>query len=506
MRCLGICRVSTAEQARSNHFSLAHQRQVIADYARQQGWMVVDWVEYVQSGGSNARELREIRQRIQTHDIQAVVVAELDRLTRDMVSTLLFVEDLRQWGVRLVAVKDGLDGVTDPMSEMRMMFLGMFAHHFRHQLSTKVRGGLTERWRAGKAHGRRPYGYQIDDAGHLVPDPHEAPIVRQIFTWYHQGVGLRGICQRLDQHGIPSMLGGHWDPRTIKRMLENPVYRGDLPFQRVRITRTRDGQRVRHPTTPQIRPQTHDPLIDPAVWDAVQTLRQQRRHLGPSAQFSPYPASGLIVCGQCGHKMGHHVRDTYVCRAYLAGQGCSRATAVKRRTVETAILHALETERARPFDMAMWVRWVRTVPNGTDYVQQLQAWERRRHNIVTTAERARDAYLAGLLSLEDFRACVQDPAPVPPVPVDAPGQVQAVLDHAIAVLRQWLTTPETVEAPVVRDTLLRCVRRIQVNSPTDLIVEVGGPPVDLTWAPSAASPTPAEHLLTPETVEVTSSR
>lgn len=505
MRCLGICRVSTAEQARSNHFSLAHQRQVIAEYVRKQGWVVVDWVEYVQSGGSNARELREIRQRIQDRDIQAVVVAELDRLTRDMISTLLFVEDLRQWGVRLVAVKDGLDGVTDPMSEMRMMFLGMFAHHFRHQLSTKVRGGLTERWRAGKAHGRRPYGYQFDSTGHLVPDPHESPIVRQIFTWYHQGVGLRGICQRLAQQGIPSMLGGHWDPRTIKRMLENPVYRGDLPFQRVRMTRTRDGQRVRQPTTPQIRPQTHEPLIDPAIWDAVQDLRTQRRHLGPSAQFSPYPASGLIVCGQCGHKMGHHVRDTYVCRSYLSGQGCSRTTAVKRRAVESAILHALEAERARPFDMAMWLRWVLVVPHGPEYVHDLHEWEHRRQNLMTTAQRARDAYLAGLLSLDEFRTCVQDPAPVPPVPVEAPTHVQAVLDQAIARLRQWLTAPDTIEAQLVRDTILQCVRRIQVNSAQDIAVEVGGPLVDLTWEPSAASPIPSAHPLMTEIVGATTS-
>lgn len=139
MRVLAICRVSKEEQATADHHSLDWQEATIRRYAAERSWVVVDVVRYVQSGGANQGELDKILSRIHAQRIEVVAVTEVDRLARDMVSSLLFLEELSKQGCRFVAVADGLD-LSQPDGELRMMLLSLFAHYFRTQLSRKIRG------------------------------------------------------------------------------------------------------------------------------------------------------------------------------------------------------------------------------------------------------------------------------------------------------------------------------------------------------------------------------
>ena len=152
MEALGCPLLPPQEQADGDRFSIPHQRQRITDYCLQRGCELVDIVEYVQSGGSNYPELQDILRQVQKDHIRVVVVNELDRLARDMVTTLLFLEDLQKVGCRFAAVADDLD-LTTPDGELKMMILSVFAHYFRKQLARKVKGGLAERARQGKHHG-----------------------------------------------------------------------------------------------------------------------------------------------------------------------------------------------------------------------------------------------------------------------------------------------------------------------------------------------------------------
>ncbi|PSR24244.1 MAG: hypothetical protein C7B47_15350 [Sulfobacillus thermosulfidooxidans] len=246
MRALGVARVSTQEQATGDRFSIPHQRQRITEYCIQRGWDLVDVVEYVQSGGSNYRELQEILARVDHEQIRVVVVNELDRLARDMVSTLLFLEDLQKVGCRFAAVADDLD-LTTPDGELKMMILSVFAHYFRKQLARKVKGGLAERARHGKHHGGRPpYGFQFN-GDKLEPHPEQAPVVRQIYEWYvHEGLGAREIAKRLNVQGIPTQTGrSQWASTEILRLLRKPANVGGFATWRVRVlqgTNRRDPQ------------------------------------------------------------------------------------------------------------------------------------------------------------------------------------------------------------------------------------------------------------------------
>ena len=92
-RTLAIVRVSTAEQAQEERYSIPHQRTHIQEECRHRSIDLVHICEFVQSGAkvlsSSSKERAEVIQYIRDYSINVVVVHELDRLARSMLDTLL---------------------------------------------------------------------------------------------------------------------------------------------------------------------------------------------------------------------------------------------------------------------------------------------------------------------------------------------------------------------------------------------------------------------------------
>lgn len=101
-----------------------------------------------------------------------------------------------------------------------------------------IAGGLRERQKAGRWVGRVPYGYRLSlierpdgtrvRSGTLEPDPERAEIVRSMFRAALAGATPADIARDLNRRGIPGPLGGFWRPSTVRRLLANPIYVGEL--------------------------------------------------------------------------------------------------------------------------------------------------------------------------------------------------------------------------------------------------------------------------------------
>jgi DNA invertase Pin-like site-specific DNA recombinase len=505
LRALGICRVSTAEQARDTHFSLGHQRRVIAEYCARQGWELVDAVEYVQSGGSNQTELAQILSRVQGEHMHVVVVAELDRLARDMVTTLTFIETLQAQHVGFVSVADQLD-LTTPEGELRMMMLSMFAHYFRRQLSHKVRGGQEERFRAGKRHGERPYGYRAAGDTWAI-DPEEAAVVRQVYRWYlDDDLGQRAIAKRLNAMGIKTQRGriGAWDARTIGNMLRREAYCGDTIYQKWRYTRDRRGHLHQTIQTPSIRRDTHPAIIDRRNWERVQARMRDKAHLGPRGQKVARIFSGLCRCGVCGTSMSIN-RGHYVCRGYITKGTCSRATAIPQTVLEQRVLEALTSLAhavVRPEDCAVWIpydgEWQR-------WLLGRQQAARERERIAERLRHAQDALLEGTLTGAEYREIAtrlrQDDAALARFDVPLPESCQTSVHQAIQALMVEIQAAQAGQAVLTtRQHVQQVCRQIVVAPDGSIAVSWGtthptpsllpfGPPA--TSVPTASGWPPA---------------
>ena len=417
MRVLGISRVSTKEQATDAHFSFLAQQTRIKEYCAARHWELVDIVEYVQSGGSNRRELREILARVEQEHIECIVVNELDRLARDMVSTMLFLEDLQRVGCRFASVSDDLD-LTTPDGELKMMMLAMFAHYFRRQLSRKVKGGQAERAKQGKRHGERPYGYRPEGDFWAI-DPKEAQVVRQVYHWYlDDHLGFRAIAKRLNAEEVPGQRGrsGTWDARTVERMLRREAYAGDTIYQKWLQALDREGHRHLQRNTPEIYRDTHPAIIDRATWNATQERLKIRQSVGQRTHDSPYLLSGLVRCGDCdgsmvvirtGRRHPDGSRDpVYCCRSYHTKGQCSTATKIPLAELQQAVLTALRAELAqaqREPTPAQVAAWMADDPEVMQAQAERRQAEQRLKTIPGMLTRAEEMTLQGAYTIQEYQ-------------------------------------------------------------------------------------------------------
>ena len=443
LRALGLARVSTAEQSTPDHFSLLHQAEVIRNYTRQHQCDLIDIIQYVQSGGRNRTTLQKVLQRVKRDRIHLVVVAELDRLSRDLVATMSFIEHLHLMGCRFVAVKEGFDAA-DPLGHMQTAIISTFSQYFRAQLAHKVRGGQDERFKQGKYHGgTRPFGYTPGSDGHWVIVPAEAEWVRQIFRWYvTDDWGVFRIAQTLNDRGVPTARGGRWSNNGVRFILENETYCGMTYHGKHHQV----GSAHRVADHYAVMADTHPAIVDAQVFAQAQGRRQAKRALGPHARKSAYLLSGITRCGVCRGSMVVNHGSEYLCRQGRL-HACPNRVRVPIQELEQAVMTALQTELVRAqtdFSRDHWVRWSALDPRAESWWEQKRVREQQAHVMAQRVKRAKDAFLAGVFTLAEYQA-VQSEADkplMPDLPPDAQGMVTGLLTRTVAWYQEALAATD----------------------------------------------------------------
>jgi len=144
----------------------------------------------------------------------------------------------------------------------------------------------------------------------------EAVIVRRIYREYLSGVTVTRICRGLEADGIPTKLGRkRWQPSVIKSILTNEKYTGDAllgkTFKADVLSKKRQKNMGQAPMY--YAEGTQPAIIEKEMFELVKAEMQHRADekntaVGSSRYTSKYPFSGLLICGECGHKLRRHVR------------------------------------------------------------------------------------------------------------------------------------------------------------------------------------------------------
>ena len=388
---LAIVRVSTAEQAHEERYSIPHQRTHITEECQHRDLDLVHFCEFVQSGAkvlaNSSKERAEVLKYITDYSISVVVVHELDRLARSMLDTLLFVDQLDRLGITLISIHDGFDTST-PQGKLQMQILAAFAEYFRQQLAGKVLGGMLERAKEGKPMGRRPLGYQIGTGGFVI-DKDEAVLIRLIYSMYlEQNIGLRGIADHLNSMGVKSLRGNVWSHVSVREVIENEVYAGTFSWGDIRIENN------------------HPAIIDRPTWEEVQRRRRRKKELGGRAQNQLYILSGLVRC-ECGATMvgrtarkGKYTYKYYVCNDY-ASKGMTTCPGGYHRA---GVIENMVMEHIREFSRRKKVSTKKDmVPADISILkEQLELKQKELTNLKTMLIRAAEAYERGMYDLEWF--------------------------------------------------------------------------------------------------------
>ena len=204
VRALGYIRVSTAEQAASG-LGLAAQRAAITEACRQRGWELVD---VLVDSGLSAKDtdrpgLQEALSRLAAKpaDVEALVVAKLDRLARSFPDYADLIRVSAKEGWQLLAL-DAPDAST-PHGEAMQAIVAVFAQLERRLISDRTIEALA----AARARGVR-LGRPVVTSAELED--------RIVALHRRRRLTARAIARMLETEGVPSPRGGErWHHGTV---------------------------------------------------------------------------------------------------------------------------------------------------------------------------------------------------------------------------------------------------------------------------------------------------
>jgi len=233
-KAVGYIRVSSEEQAASG-FGLTTQEAAIRAFATSQGYELLEVVaDPGVSGATKPGEREGFRRIVEMAEqgaFSVLLVWKFDRLARQIVYAVTAANDLQErHGVQLRSVTEPIDTAT-PMGRTVFAILAGMAEQERQVITERTFLGRREKAsRGGFAGGAAPLGYRKDRQGGLIEDSEKAEIVRRIFAMKGEGATLQAIANRLNTEGVPTARGGKWWPATVRYVLDNPKYRGQVEY------------------------------------------------------------------------------------------------------------------------------------------------------------------------------------------------------------------------------------------------------------------------------------
>lgn len=322
--------------------SIQNQKILLTKYVKEQGYNLVDI--YIDDGytGTNFDRpaFQQMIKDIEAKKINMVITKDLSRLSRDYIGTGEYVE---KWfplhSVRYVALTDNIDTFLDNSNNDIAPFKAILNDMYAKDLSKKIRTALHTMQSEGKwVGGCPPFGYKVNpnDKNHLVIDEIEAPIVKRIFNMFASGIRINKISDTLNNENIPTFsttrnrnfirngnggnIYGYWCNTTIKKILQNRLYTGDL----VQNRRSRLSYKYRKIICNKeeqwiIVEDTHEPIIDKKTFNKCQSLIPRQHQRNDKKEL--FLLDGLLKCADCCHNIGIRARrsngkTTTVCNYY----------------------------------------------------------------------------------------------------------------------------------------------------------------------------------------------
>ena len=255
--------------------------------------------------------------------INKILVKSISRFARNTVDALNYFRELKELGISIYFENENIDTLT-PGGEVLITILAAMAEQESRTMSTNIKWSYQKKFKNGEVllNTSMMMGYiktdRRDEEGKVIYEinEEEAVVVRRIYREYLSGVTVTRICRGLEADGIPTKLGRkRWQPSVIKSILTNEKYTGDAllgkTFKADVLSKKRQKNMGQAPMY--YAEGTQPAIIEKEVFELVKAEMQHRADekntaVGNSRYTSKYPFSGLLVCGECGHKLRRHVR------------------------------------------------------------------------------------------------------------------------------------------------------------------------------------------------------
>lgn len=249
-------------------------------------------------------ELLRLISDCENKKIDFIVTKSISRFARNTTDFLELVRKLTDLGVFIYFEKENINtGSMD--SELMLTILSSLAESESISISENNKWSIQRRFRNGTYKlSYPPYGYDYVD-GHIVVNKEQAEVVKRIFSQALSGKGTQKIADGLNADGIAAKRGNHWTATTIRGILGNEKYIGDVILQKTYTDEHFNrhynyGERDRY-----LIENHHEAIISREDFEAVEEVLNQRGKekgvkKGSSKYQNRYLLSGKIKCSECG--------------------------------------------------------------------------------------------------------------------------------------------------------------------------------------------------------------
>lgn len=239
------------------------------------------------TGIKKRQEFRRMLEDAKAGKIDIILTKSIQRFARNTVDLLRTVRHLKKLGIEVWFEKENIHTMSGD-GELMLTILASFAQEESRSISTNVKWGTRKRFAKGIPNGRfRIYGYRWK-GDQLVIEPKEAAMIKLIYDNFLNRLSAEATEKQLAERGVKSSNGKHFSNTSIRAILKNITYTGNLLFQKEYGTDPITGKtKINRGELPQyFVGNTHEAIIPMEVYQKVQAEQERRRKLGVLANWS----------------------------------------------------------------------------------------------------------------------------------------------------------------------------------------------------------------------------
>lgn len=399
-------RVSTDEQI---EYSPDAQKKALLDYAKKNKILVSPENIFIDEGYSGRRaEKRPAFMRMiglaktKPKPFDVILIHKTDRFARNREDSVVYKSLLRkECGIRVISITEQIDD--DKFSIILESMLEAMAEYYSLNLAEEVKKGLTEKAKRGEHSGTAPLGYLKPESGSKIlrVDEKYREIIIMIFSKFvDEDMSMLEISRQLNALGYKTKNNADFSKRTIRYVLENPIYAGYS-----RWNYRKGNQSVfNDPDEWIIEQGEHEAIISKELYDKAQQKLNKIKAVFPSrrrpaSDRKRHWLSGIAKCQKCGGALAAIMKNGYVnyrCSRHAKGT-CDTPNYISARKLETAVLETIKEDLEHISDVS--VEKIRT----SQQVSELDMLQSQLEKVQKKYDLAQRAFLAEIDSLDDYK-------------------------------------------------------------------------------------------------------
>lgn len=324
MRCAVYIRVSTDKEEQK--LSLENQKSLFYDYIEKQKWDIHHLYIDVESGTTEKREnLVQMIADAKEKKFDVILAKELSRLARNGGLSYQIRDIAAKNRIHIITLDNAINTL-EGNSEMFGLYAWMYEQESQ-RTSNRIKAALSSKARKGEFKGSiPPYGYRLQQSKLILADDDTPNVVKRIYRMYLEGKGFDAIARTLTREGLPTPAkvigkknaGLYWQGSSVKKILSNPHYVGNLEQGRQTTTSVICKERTELPKEQRIVVKNaHPAIISKEDYEAVQRYMEGRKRQQAKPKAKKHLYTNHLYCADCGKSLWYvKCRKGYVCGNY----------------------------------------------------------------------------------------------------------------------------------------------------------------------------------------------